>query len=74
MVFRSAAVSIFHPSISIAIEQNHNVASHMAGLRHPNGLDDLEDGRTADDKQEKGQQPRSDGVLVFLGFLFGLRE
>lgn len=34
-----------------------------------NALDDLEDGGSADNKNEQGQHPRSDRRLVFLQFL-----
>lgn len=38
-----------------------------ASLRDTDGLDDLEDGRTAHDEDEQRQQPRSHGVLLLGG-------
>lgn len=38
-------------------------------LRHPDRLDDLENCGTANDKNEQGQQPRTDGRRLFFLFL-----
>ena len=38
----------------------------MLGPSHPDGLDDLEDGRSDDDKDEEGEELGGDGVAVVL--------
>ena len=36
---------------------------------HPNGLNNLEDSRSTNDKYKKSQKPRSNRIFFFLGFL-----
>lgn len=45
------------------------IGAGRQGLGYTDGLNDLEDGRSAYDKQEERQQPRSNGVLVTFRFL-----
>ena len=41
-------------------------ARKVLGPSHPDGLDDLEDGRSDDDKDEEGEELGGDGVAVVL--------
>jgi len=55
-----------HPLCPISIWCNH---LHLESKS--DGLNDLKDGRSTDDKDKKGQHPRADGIL-FIGILGGL--